>query len=196
MLQQVLAYALPVLGWWMLTGIINLAFAYKSQIEAWAEANPRLASLLKFTRALGFDPWNLLSSLKLFAQKKLPDAQKSDSPIAKLEQRKADAKALGIDPKDPPGGAAGGGFPGDERTPPSLPGVHPYRFAVLALLVLGCGPALSTKRCDFQNPAYSLEVTRCRQRIESTCLLNPDGTPVKSCPALVECEAWRKRECQ
>ncbi len=83
-----------------------------------------------------------------------------------------------------------------EDTPPSLPGVHPYRFAVLALLVLGCGPALSTKRCDFQNPAYSLEETKCRQRIESTCLLNPDGTPVKSCPALIECEAWRKRECQ
>lgn len=116
MLQHVLSLALPVLGWWLLTGIINLAFAYKSQIEAWAESNPRLASLLKLSRALGFDPWNLLSSLKLLASKKLPDAQKADSPIAKLEQKRADAKRLGID-RDPPGGSA----TRDELSPPPPP---------------------------------------------------------------------------
>ncbi len=65
------------------------------------------------------------------------------------------------------------------------------------LLLAACGsPVLTTKRCSFQNPAYSLHVAECRQRIEAECLLNPDNTPVDSCPALRECEKWRREQCQ
>ena len=96
---------LSALAYAALTGIFNLIFARKSQIEAWAESRPRLAALLKLSRSLGFDPWNAISALSLFFAKKLPDVQKSDSPIAKAEQRKADAKRLADEPVSivPPG---------------------------------------------------------------------------------------------
>jgi hypothetical protein len=75
-----------------LTGIFNLALGHKSQVEAWAMANPKLAALLKLTRALGFDPWNAFSGGLLLLKGKLPAAQQADSPIAKAEQKKADDK--------------------------------------------------------------------------------------------------------
>ncbi len=81
-----LAYAL-------LTGIFNLLLGHKSQVEAWAESNPGLAAVLKATRALGFDPWNLIAALSLAFAKKLPEAQKSDSVIAMREEIKAENKA-------------------------------------------------------------------------------------------------------
>jgi hypothetical protein len=86
---------LAALGYAALTGIFNLIFARKSQIEAWAESRPRLAAILKLTRSLGFDPWNALSALSLMFKSKLPEIQKSDSTIARVEQRKADEKRLG-----------------------------------------------------------------------------------------------------
>lgn len=65
-----------------LTGVFNLVLANKSQIEVWATANPRLAALFKFTRAIGFDPWALFASMTLLFAKKLPAAQRADSPVA------------------------------------------------------------------------------------------------------------------
>jgi hypothetical protein len=94
MLSQALSTLLPLLLWGGLTGIINLAFGYRSQIEAWSESRPNVAALLKFSRAVGLDPWNILSAIKLAATSKLPDAQKANSPVAKSEQRKADKRAL------------------------------------------------------------------------------------------------------
>jgi hypothetical protein len=69
-LQSAVIYA-------VVTALFNLIFAHKSQIADWAEANPRLASVLKLTRALGIDPWNVISSLQLLFTKKLPTAQKN-----------------------------------------------------------------------------------------------------------------------
>ncbi len=82
------------------TGVWNLALGHKSQVEAWALSNPRLAAVLKFTRALGFDPWNLLSSAMLLFLQKLPAAQRSDSAIAIREAVKADEKAAAADAAD------------------------------------------------------------------------------------------------
>jgi hypothetical protein len=62
---------------------------------------------------------------------------------------------------------------------------------------LGCGSGLlGSKRCDFQNPEYTAKVATCRLRIEQECDLNPDNTPVATCPELIKCEAWRKEQCQ
>ncbi len=61
----------------VITALFNLALGHKSQIADWAEANPRLASILKLTRALGIDPWNVISSMQLLFTKKLPSAQKN-----------------------------------------------------------------------------------------------------------------------
>jgi hypothetical protein len=182
-LNSLLAYLLPLLAWGALTGIINLAFGYRSQIEAWAESNPRVAGLLKLSRALGLDPWNVLSALKLLASKKLPDAQKADSPIAKSEQRKADGKVRVDAVKD---------------------GTVHFGPPLLVLLVVGlclsqqaCSVVpITSKRCDFQSPEYTAHVAVCRKEIEETCLLNEDETPRADCPALVKCEAWRAKECE
>lgn len=58
-----------------LTGVFNLIFAHKSQINAWAEAHPKLAALLKVTRAIGLDPQHLWAALALFVKGRLPRVQ-------------------------------------------------------------------------------------------------------------------------
>ncbi len=66
---------LAALAYAALTGIFNLIFANKSQINAWCEANPRLAAALKITRALGLDPQHLWAALALVVKKRLPAVQ-------------------------------------------------------------------------------------------------------------------------
>lgn len=107
MKDLLLSYVLPLLLWGALSGVLNLILTRKSQIEAWVNAHPTLAAWSKFLRSVGFDPWAFHAWLTLLVKKKLPEAQQANSPIAKLEQRKADAKALGVDPRDPPGGGGG-----------------------------------------------------------------------------------------
>ncbi len=108
---------------------------------------------------------------------------------------------------------------GDKRTPidksgaprtervksdPKIPGGDALLLALLCgalisspVLYTACAaPALSAKRCDFQNPEYTAHVAMCRQEIEATCLLADDNTPQPDCLALVKCEAWRKEQCQ
>jgi hypothetical protein len=72
-----------------------------------------------------------------------------------------------------------------------------WKFTVISLLMAGCASLpITSKRCDFQNPEYAAHVALCRRDIEAECLLDPDGSPVASCPALQRCEAWRVKECQ
>jgi hypothetical protein len=156
-----LAYAL-------LTGIFNAIFAHKSAINSWAETNPRLAGVLKITRALGLDPMHLWAAGALIVKGRLPKVQ-----------------------TDPPEDA-------DDTVHFGPPGP-----LLVLLLVAFAWPSeacssvpLTTKRCDFQNPEYSAHVALCRKRIEADCLLNEDATPRVDCPALVECEAWRKEQCK
>lgn len=75
-LQTVLVFATPV-GFYLALGVINLLLGHKSQIDAWAEANPRLAAMLKLSRSLGLDPWMLLQSLSLFIRGRLPATMKA-----------------------------------------------------------------------------------------------------------------------
>jgi len=64
----------------VLTGVFNLIFANKSQINEWAAANPRLAGLLKITRALGLDPQHLWAAGALIVKGRLPKVQ--TDPVA------------------------------------------------------------------------------------------------------------------
>jgi hypothetical protein len=98
MLQEALNVLLPLILWGAISGVLNLILTRKSQIETWVNANPRLAAWSKFLRGVGFDPWAVIAWFTLLVKKKLPEAQQSDSPIARLEQRKADAKRLGDEP--------------------------------------------------------------------------------------------------
>lgn len=84
---------LATLAYAVITGLFNLLLGHKSQVEAWAESNPGLAAVLKFTRAIGLDPWGIIAALSLTFQKKLPEAQKADSVIALREEVKAEQKA-------------------------------------------------------------------------------------------------------
>jgi hypothetical protein len=65
--------------------ILNLVLGYRSQVNAWAESKPRLASALKLLRATGIDPWMLLQSLSLAVRKRLPAAVRVDGGAVKLE---------------------------------------------------------------------------------------------------------------
>jgi hypothetical protein len=179
-LKDALIYVLPLLGWWMLTGIINLAFGYKSQIEAWAESKPRIAGLLKLSRSLGFDPWNALAALLLIAKKKLPDAQKADSAVAKVEQRKADRRRLGL------------------VDPPPMPLLMLMCFAVL--LLLGC--SREPQPCSAEDLArgpLALHNAECAARRQLHFPNMPDETceATPGCQAIVaECDRWTEERCR
>jgi hypothetical protein len=209
MLQQALALALPVIGWWLLTGTINLAFCYKSQIEAYVVANPRRAAIMKALRSYGFDPWNALASLQLLVAKKLPDAQRAGSAVAKSEQRKADIKALGGPPDDGAGGT------GDMRPPP--PSVRPpggmdaecrggwrhpdWRLAlVFAVLLTACNhdaPPCSAE--DLARGPLALHNTSCAAKRQASFPNLPDETcdATPGCKAIVdECDRWAEERCK
>lgn len=60
---------------WLLLGALSLLVSKKSQVDAWAESNPRVAGVMKLFRSLGIDPWMLLQSLSLIVRGKLPAAK-------------------------------------------------------------------------------------------------------------------------
>ena len=55
-----------------ITGLLNLLLSERSRVDAWAEAHPRVAAVLKLLRGLGLDPWHLVAAASLFFTKKLP----------------------------------------------------------------------------------------------------------------------------
>lgn len=209
---------LAALAYALITGAFNLLLGHKSQVEAWAESNPGIAAVLKFTRAIGLDPWGIIAALSLTFQKKLPEAQKADSAIAMRETVKAEAKANKKDPPDDPGSPVSLMPDPVREVAQDRSRLHNDRpdepaelsdkwrapdwrlqttFGVLLACVLGCSSLpLTSKRCDFTNPEYSAHVAKCRHDIEATCLLDEDNRPRKDCPALVVCQEWRTKECQ
>lgn len=88
---------LAAFGYAVLTGLLNLIFSRKTQIEAWCAANPRLAAVGMFMRSIGFDPHNLWAFVTLLVAKKLPAIKIADSDVVKAEVRKLDAKATADD---------------------------------------------------------------------------------------------------
>jgi hypothetical protein len=57
---------------WLAAGVLSLVLARRSQIDTWAEQNPRLAGALKLLRSLGLDPWMLVQGLALLVRGRLP----------------------------------------------------------------------------------------------------------------------------
>lgn len=58
---------------WLAFGLLSLVLSKRSQVDAWAEAHPRVAGVLKLLRSVGLDPWMLLQSLSLLIRGRLPD---------------------------------------------------------------------------------------------------------------------------
>lgn len=103
MLHTILVtYLLPLLIYGAITGTANLLLSRKSQVELWAESNPKLAGAMKLLRAVGLDPWQIISAISLWATKKLPDAQRS-------EGLKADDPKMPKPPNPPTFGGMMGG---------------------------------------------------------------------------------------
>jgi hypothetical protein len=71
LLAQVFAFLQPYL-WYLALGVVSLVLSHKSQIDAWAEKNPRLAGVMKLLRGLGLDPWLVVQSLSLIVKGRLP----------------------------------------------------------------------------------------------------------------------------
>jgi hypothetical protein len=55
---------------------VSLLLARRSQVDAWCEANPRVAGLLKILRGIGLDPWLPIQGLSLLIFGKLPSGYK------------------------------------------------------------------------------------------------------------------------
>jgi hypothetical protein len=64
-----------------ITGVLNLLLTERSRVDAWAEAHPKLAALLKVLRAIGFDPWHAIAALSLFFKGKLPTPKQPHAKI-------------------------------------------------------------------------------------------------------------------
>jgi hypothetical protein len=57
---------------YLLAGLLSFLVAHRSQVDAWAEKNPRVAGLMKLLRGAGIDPWLILQGLSLVLLKRLP----------------------------------------------------------------------------------------------------------------------------
>lgn len=72
----------------LLTFFVNLVFSKRSQIDAWCEANPRLAAFAKLFRGAGVDPWAIAQAVVLFVTKQLPGYQKQTLPQLAARSRR------------------------------------------------------------------------------------------------------------
>lgn len=54
-------------------GVLNLLFARRSQVDVWCNDHPRVAAILKLSRGLGHDPWQMLQAVALWVRGRLPD---------------------------------------------------------------------------------------------------------------------------
>lgn len=166
MLKDLLAYIVPLLLWGALSGVLNLILTRKSQIETWVNAHPRLAAWSKLLRSIGFDPWAAHAWLTLLGKKRLPEAQQADSPIAKLERRKADDKRLG---------------------PTSI--IPPTMLLMLCLVLLvGCDPRKPP--CD-ESKLRAVDL-RFVERVTATCL--PKYDRAEDCPEYPALKAQHRAE--
>lgn len=67
--------------WYLVAFLLVSILGRKSQIHEWAEANPKLAGLLKILRGVGFDPWIIIQGLYLLVSKKLPPGLKPPEQV-------------------------------------------------------------------------------------------------------------------
>lgn len=52
--------------------LVNLAFGFRSQLDAWCERNRYAAGVLKILRSLGVDPWMFIAGVGLILKGRLP----------------------------------------------------------------------------------------------------------------------------
>ena len=102
-LIDLLPYAL-----WLAAGVLSLVLSHRSQIDSWAEKNPRLAGAMKLLRSLGLDPWMLVQALSLIVRARLPVKLQAaklvasvDAPPPSAEVQAEAVKQLSVAPPKP-----------------------------------------------------------------------------------------------
>lgn len=192
---------LALAGWLALSFVINLLFAKRSQLDHWAEANPRIAALLKLMRAVGIDPWMMLQAASLFVRGRLPPgmggggAGKDDLPPT---PRDPSVKIVQFARKPMPdlrSQRSSGVLEALARKTRGTFTIHNAIGSCLAIsfMLLGCSGSLPAS-CA---PASDLPplVESCHARINAECPKDATGKRDEACPALKECsdkiEAWR-----
>ncbi len=157
---------LTLVGWAVLSALLNLALSERSRIDSWAEKHPKVAGVLKLLRAIGFDPWMLLQSFTLLVHKRLPLAQTEPGTQSKRSI----------------------------RPPPMM--MLALGCACLGLLTgCGLFGSRSPERCSYERPSYVARAAECDRQI-GECPRREDGTPRPDCPALIACEEWLANECR
>lgn len=177
MRETLVSILIPV-GLYLALGILNALIAKRSQIDAWAEANPRAAALLKMMRALGLDPWMALQSLTLLVKGRLPLALKGRQD-------------------EPP-----------RVTPIPPPATGPVALFVIAFVALtqqACssaappltGPCTVTDFATMEAKARECEqqvAHDCPSYVKGTCS-KARGAPCPECPAAGQCARWFEDRC-
>lgn len=132
-------------------GVVSLLLAYRSQLDEWAESNPRVAGTLKLMRSVGIDPWMLLQGLSLILRGRLPKPP-------------GEGNGAGSGPGTGGQGAVKGEhvvFPPLRSEPPSndRSAITRLRFGALATVLLLAAPACSTVRDVVWKPIASCSET-------------------------------------
>lgn len=77
--MSTLEFVLAVAIYGGITSVLNALLARRSQIDTWAEANPKRAAALKLLRGIGLDPWMIVQALALWFKGRLPHAVRNGS---------------------------------------------------------------------------------------------------------------------
>lgn len=64
-----------VIALWLGFGLLSLLLGERSRVDAWCNAHPRVAAIIKLVRGLGLDPWHLVATLQLLVRGRLPASQ-------------------------------------------------------------------------------------------------------------------------
>lgn len=68
--KEQVVYLLILTGWYFAAGLTAALFAKRTRIDAWCEANPKLALALNLLRATGFDFWKTVATFQTLARSK------------------------------------------------------------------------------------------------------------------------------
>jgi hypothetical protein len=167
---------------YLVSGIVSLILANKSQIDGWANANPRLAGILKLMRGMGLDPWLVFQSLSLLILKRLPQKPPQDPPAPPNDQ-----SPVGL-------GGSGGRL---EIMPPRVPPGSAAMVALFVLcLVLGCSssapPPKPSSSLPPDDPCHLQRIVEFAVKCSADCRLkNPDDPN----PCLDGCEKQVDERC-
>jgi hypothetical protein len=136
--EDLLPYAL-----WLAAGVLSLVLARRSQIDTWAEQNPRLAGALKLLRSLGLDPWMLVQGLALLVRGRLPVKLQAEKIVAAEGVRVSPEVLMEVAKQSSPPP------PPDDGPPTKKPGSFPPVVGMLLIagsvafgvVVSACSPA-------------------------------------------------------